>query len=221
MTITVTRISYELRTNETEIPFEVEYVDNSNMVIGTENVLVEGENGVKTYFVKETYQDGELKNNEYCQLYNSAFDYQFVHFGINYLWFHIASISPYPRLAGICAISSAGKTTVVPVIGGTVAEVLAKAGVEIGEHDTIDCELTDTVYADMTILRHYIKLTAVRNNVGIHRNSAYFRKPAACCFRAVASRISGCFAGNYSCIIFWKSVDQLQALRILHFCVGN
>lgn len=64
MDITVTRISYELRTNETEIPFEVEYVDNSNMVIGTENVLVEGENGVKTYFVKETYCDGVLTNQE-------------------------------------------------------------------------------------------------------------------------------------------------------------
>ena len=64
MNITVTRISYEVRTNETEIPFEVEYVDNSNMVIGTENVLVEGENGVKTYFVKETYHDGVLKSQE-------------------------------------------------------------------------------------------------------------------------------------------------------------
>ncbi len=64
MNITVTRISYEMRTNETEIPFEVEYVDNSNMVIGTENVLVEGENGVKTYFVKETYHDGVLKSQE-------------------------------------------------------------------------------------------------------------------------------------------------------------
>ena len=64
MNITVTRISYEMRTNETEIPFEVEYVDNSNMVIGTENVLVEGENGVKTYFVKETDHDGVLKSQE-------------------------------------------------------------------------------------------------------------------------------------------------------------
>ncbi len=34
------------------------------MVIGTENVLVEGENGVKTYFVKETYHDGVLKSQE-------------------------------------------------------------------------------------------------------------------------------------------------------------
>lgn len=64
MTITVTRIAYEIRTNETEIPFEVEYVDNSNMAIGTENVLIEGENGVKSYFVKETYCDGVLTNQE-------------------------------------------------------------------------------------------------------------------------------------------------------------
>ncbi len=48
-------------------------------------------------------------------------------------------------------VTADGKTTVVPVIGGTAAEVLAKAGVEIGEHDTIDCELTDTVYAGMNI----------------------------------------------------------------------
>ncbi len=64
MTITVTKITYEIRTNETEIPFEVEYVDNSNMAIGTENVLVEGENGIKSYFVKETYCDGVLTNQE-------------------------------------------------------------------------------------------------------------------------------------------------------------
>lgn len=64
MTITVTRITYSLRANESEIPFEVEYIDNSNMAIGTENVLVEGENGIHTYFVKETYADGVLCSQE-------------------------------------------------------------------------------------------------------------------------------------------------------------
>ncbi|MGN1422325.1 MAG: G5 domain-containing protein [Oscillospiraceae bacterium] len=64
MTINVTRISYNVRENTSEIPFETEYIDNSNLPIGTENVVTEGKNGVRTYFVKETYVDGKLSNQE-------------------------------------------------------------------------------------------------------------------------------------------------------------
>lgn len=63
-TITVTRVSYNLRANVSEIPFETEYIDNTNLAIGTENIVTEGKNGTRTYFVKETYVDGKLTNQE-------------------------------------------------------------------------------------------------------------------------------------------------------------
>jgi uncharacterized protein YabE (DUF348 family)/3D (Asp-Asp-Asp) domain-containing protein len=64
MTITVTRTSYSLRTNTSEIPFETIYTENSNLPIGTENIVTEGKNGTRTYYIKETYVDGVLTNQE-------------------------------------------------------------------------------------------------------------------------------------------------------------
>lgn len=60
MEITVTRIEYVTKTVEDDIPFDIEYVDNSNQAIGYEKVLTEGENGRHTVTVKETYVDGKL-----------------------------------------------------------------------------------------------------------------------------------------------------------------
>lgn len=64
MEITITRISYEVRANTSEIPFETTYIDNSNLVIGTERVVTEGVPGTRTYFVKEKYVDGVLASQE-------------------------------------------------------------------------------------------------------------------------------------------------------------
>lgn len=62
--IGITRVNYQLRANTSEIPFETVYVDNSNMAIGQERVVTEGENGVRTYVVKEKYVDGVLTGKE-------------------------------------------------------------------------------------------------------------------------------------------------------------
>lgn len=67
MTITITRIEYKLRENTTDIPYEIQYIENSNMVIGEERVVTEGENGVKTFFVEEKYVDGVLSSQELTQ----------------------------------------------------------------------------------------------------------------------------------------------------------
>ncbi|MGN0688237.1 MAG: G5 domain-containing protein, partial [Oscillospiraceae bacterium] len=64
MKITVTRVNYRLRATTAEIPFETIYVDNSNMVIGEERVAVQGDNGVRTYVIKEKYIDGVLSGQE-------------------------------------------------------------------------------------------------------------------------------------------------------------
>ena len=64
MVINVTRISYEIRENTSAIPFETEYIDNSNLAIGTENIVTEGAEGIRTYYVRETYVDGVLTGQE-------------------------------------------------------------------------------------------------------------------------------------------------------------
>ena len=64
MTINITRVNYQLRASTSEIPFETVYIDNSNMVIGEENIVTQGENGVRTYVVKEKYVDGVLSGKE-------------------------------------------------------------------------------------------------------------------------------------------------------------
>lgn len=64
MEVKVTRVSYEMRANTAEIPFETVYTDNSNLAIGTERVVTEGVAGTRTYFIKEKYIDGELASQE-------------------------------------------------------------------------------------------------------------------------------------------------------------
>ncbi len=64
MNINITRVNYQLRATTAEIPFETVYVDNSNMVIGEERVVSEGENGVRTYVIKEKYINGVLDGQE-------------------------------------------------------------------------------------------------------------------------------------------------------------
>lgn len=64
MSVKVTRISYAERQEESVIPYETEYVDNSNLAIGSEEVLTQGENGVHTCYYKETYVDGKLSETE-------------------------------------------------------------------------------------------------------------------------------------------------------------
>ena len=72
MEITVTRITHEIRESTSEIPFETIYKENSNMAIGTENVVTEGVNGTRKYFVKETYVDGVLNGKELISDFISA-----------------------------------------------------------------------------------------------------------------------------------------------------
>lgn len=64
MEITVTRITYSERTENAVIPFETEYVDNTNLQIGYEKVLGEGSDGecIRTY--KDMYVDGVLSGSE-------------------------------------------------------------------------------------------------------------------------------------------------------------
>lgn len=64
MEIKVTRITYNNRQESSYIAFETEYVDNSNLTIGSETILTNGENGVHTVYYKETYVDGVLTKTE-------------------------------------------------------------------------------------------------------------------------------------------------------------
>lgn len=64
MEINVTRVDYEDWQEETEIPYEIEYVDNTNHTIGYENVLVEGETGSRVTYYRDTYINGEYSDTE-------------------------------------------------------------------------------------------------------------------------------------------------------------
>ncbi len=64
MEITVTRVKYVTKTEESEIPYDTEYIDNSNRKIGDETVITKGENGKHTVTVKETYIDGKLSTTQ-------------------------------------------------------------------------------------------------------------------------------------------------------------
>lgn len=64
MEISVTRIEYVTRSDTTEIPYETEYTDNTNLVIGTENVITPGVPGKKAYTIKEKYVNGKLTEQE-------------------------------------------------------------------------------------------------------------------------------------------------------------
>lgn len=64
MEISVTRIEYVTLSDTSEIPYETEYTDNTNLVIGTENVIIPGVPGKKAYTVKEKYVNGKLTEQE-------------------------------------------------------------------------------------------------------------------------------------------------------------
>lgn len=53
-----------VETVEQEIPFETEYVENSEMERGKENILQQGENGVKVYTYVKTYVGGKYTDIE-------------------------------------------------------------------------------------------------------------------------------------------------------------
>lgn len=60
--INVTRIKFVDTTDEKVIPFKTEYIDNSNLTIGTEKVISEGQDGLETTVTREKYVDGELES---------------------------------------------------------------------------------------------------------------------------------------------------------------
>lgn len=64
MSLRITRINYLERTFERRMPFEIIYKDNSNLAIGTENILQEGVNGTCTVTYKDKYYDGELVSTQ-------------------------------------------------------------------------------------------------------------------------------------------------------------
>lgn len=64
MKIGVTRVSYTERTENEVIPFETEYVDNTNLVIGYENTLQAGSDGERVRTYKDMYVNGVLTETE-------------------------------------------------------------------------------------------------------------------------------------------------------------
>lgn len=64
MEINVTRVKYVDRETETEVLFDTEYVDNANLVIGNEDVLTAGENGLNTVYYRDKYVDGRYQGSE-------------------------------------------------------------------------------------------------------------------------------------------------------------
>lgn len=64
MEIVVTRIDHVERTEDSIMEFDVEYVDNSNLAIGTEKVITEGQNGLSRAVYDDIYVDGELSKTE-------------------------------------------------------------------------------------------------------------------------------------------------------------
>lgn len=64
MVITITRVRYTERTSTEEIPFETEYIDDLDSAYGKESVITEGENGLRTVTVKDTYINGTLTKTE-------------------------------------------------------------------------------------------------------------------------------------------------------------
>lgn len=70
-------------------------------------------------------------------------------------------------------INADGKTIAVPVIGGTVFEALDKAGVTLGEFDTISCSGSDFVYDGMEVTVTRISYTERTENEVIPFETVY------------------------------------------------
>lgn len=64
MKITINRVTIDYTSEELEIGFETEYVDNPEAYEGVDEVLTEGKNGLETVTYKNTYVDGELSATE-------------------------------------------------------------------------------------------------------------------------------------------------------------
>ena len=62
--INASRVEYVEREEQSEIPFETEYKETSNLKIGTQEVLTEGQNGLQTLVYKDKYIDGTLSGTE-------------------------------------------------------------------------------------------------------------------------------------------------------------
>lgn len=58
--INVSRVTYVTREEKTEIAFETEYVDDSNLKIGTQQVITEGQTGEIVEYYSDKYVDGKL-----------------------------------------------------------------------------------------------------------------------------------------------------------------
>lgn len=64
MEIKVTRVEYKEREESVVVPYETEYVDNTNKKIGTEAQLNAGVDGETLIVWKDKYVDGELASSE-------------------------------------------------------------------------------------------------------------------------------------------------------------
>ena len=64
MEITVTRVAYAERSVTAAVPFETEYIDNTNRQIGYENTLNEGSDGECVLTYKDMYVNGVLTSSE-------------------------------------------------------------------------------------------------------------------------------------------------------------
>ena len=64
MKIAVHRVEYRTRNIESMLAAEIVYKDNSNLAIGTENVLEEGENGAHVVTYTDKYVDGKFVYSE-------------------------------------------------------------------------------------------------------------------------------------------------------------
>lgn len=64
MEISVTRVSFKEREEDVSIPFEIEYVDNTNKKIGTETKLNDGVDGESHKVWKDKYVNGVLEKSE-------------------------------------------------------------------------------------------------------------------------------------------------------------
>ena len=64
MEIKVSRVEFVERHESVEIPFKTEYKDTSNLKIGTESVIVRGENGVRNFVYNDIFVDGKYVGSD-------------------------------------------------------------------------------------------------------------------------------------------------------------
>ena len=64
MEVTVIRVEKTQEDEKKVVPRAIEYRDNSEMLIGNENVIEEGEDGIRVVTIERNYEDGELVSEE-------------------------------------------------------------------------------------------------------------------------------------------------------------